>query len=195
MVVDKMFDSFQNFGYDFNRDAAGTELELNWIRPVLTREVSPQQPSGQAVFSGRLSTRRWTMIVKGTSQEVLAFILPADKLIGFNLSSTHYVPYFKLLPTSDGLDVRWKIGKTVLTPELLQRVFQDLFVSLIKHAKGDIRGTEKFDPKKLGISQATPKRWEPRKTFTRSIAMRSLKTCARCTLLQAITRRTQAQRK
>ena len=144
-VVDRMFDAFQNYGYDFNREAAGTELELNWIRPVLTRE-----PSGGSVFSGRLSTRRWTMVVKGTPQEILSYILPADKLIGFSLSASSFEPYLQLLPSSDGLDVRWKAGRTPVSAEVFPRLYQDLFVTLIRHAQGLVRGQQKFDTGKIG---------------------------------------------
>ena len=86
-----MFDAFQNYGYDFNQEASGTELELNWIRPVFTKE-----PNGGNVFAGRLSTRLWTMVIKGTPQDVQAYILPADKMIGFSLSSTAFKPYFAM---------------------------------------------------------------------------------------------------
>ncbi len=144
-VVDRMFDAFQNYGYDFNREASGTELELNWIRPVLTRE-----PSGGSVFSGRLSTRRWTMVVKGTPQEILSYILPADKLIGFSLSASSFEPYLQLLPSSDGLDVRWKAGRTPVSAEMFPRLYQDLFVTLIRHAQGLVRGQQKFDTSKIG---------------------------------------------
>jgi len=142
-VVERMFDAFQNYGYDFNKEATGSELELNWIRPVLGKEGS------LSVFSGRLSTRRWTMIIKGLPQEVLAFILPTDKLIGFSLSTTEFKPYIKMQPCSDGLDVRWKVDKTVIAPEYFSRLFQQMFVALIKHAQNDGGGGDTFDVRKL----------------------------------------------
>jgi len=147
-VVERMFDAFQNYGYDFNQEASGTELELNWIRPVFTKE-----PNGGNVFAGRLSTRLWTMVIKGTPQDVQAYILPADKMIGFSLSSTAFKPYFAMWPLSDGLDVKWRVEKTVLTPELFAKVVQDLFVALIKHAKHDIQGNQSFDLRRIGVNQ------------------------------------------
>lgn len=156
ILVDRMFDAFQNYGYDFNKDATGSELELNWIRPVLSKE-----PSGLSVFSGRLSTRRWTMVVKGTPQEILAFILPADKLIGFSLSSTQFKPYLRMLPTSDGLDVRWKIDKIVIPPEVVPRLYQDLFAALIRNAQNLATGEQICDVKRLLGAAGKPVKIEP----------------------------------
>ena len=69
-IVDKIFDIFQNSAYEFNKIAAGSELELNWVRPFLTKEGSPSWLGSNVepvtVFTGRMSTRLWTLIMKGT---------------------------------------------------------------------------------------------------------------------------------
>jgi hypothetical protein len=154
-LVDRMFDAFQNHAYEFNQHAGGSELGLNWIRPFLSKETSAtwheNQSSVSTIFSGRISTRRWTMVVKGTPEEVTVFILPADKLIGFALSHKNYRPYFTMEPYVDGLDVRWRCRNCPLPNEVFPKVYRELFMALIRHAKDEAEGTEFFDLSKIGI--------------------------------------------
>lgn len=157
-TVDKMFDVFQNCAYEFNKIAAGTELEINWIRPFLSKEVTAnwqQQEHANLIFSGRVSTRRWTMVVKGTVDEVVVFILPADKLIGFALSANNFKPYFTMIPISENLDVRWQIEEHIMPPELFQNIYKELFNGLIRFAREEAHPDEVFTLRQIGIEIPT----------------------------------------
>ncbi len=156
-TVDKMFDIFQNCAYEFNKVAAGSELEVNWIRPFLSKEVTNswhQQENANLIFSGRVSTRRWTMVIKGTIEEVVVFILPADKLIGFALSHNNFKPYFTMTPISDKLDVHWRIEEHNMPPELFPTIYKELFDGLIRFAREEARLDETFTLRQIGIVPA-----------------------------------------
>ncbi len=156
-TVDKMFDIFQNCAYEFNKVAAGSELEVNWIRPFLSKEVTNswhQQENANLIFSGRVSTRRWTMVIKGTTEEVAVFILPADKLIGFALSHNNFKPYFTMTPISDTLDVHWRIEEHNMPPELFPTIYKELFDGLIRFAREEARLDETFTLRQIGIVPA-----------------------------------------
>lgn len=153
-TVDRMFDTFQNCAYEFNKIAAGTDLELNWIRPFLSKEVTNswhQSENFVLVFSGRMSTRRWTMVVKGTSEDVQVFILPADKLIGFALSAKNFKSYFCMTPQASDMDVRWKVAGHVLGNEKFPVIFKELFDALIRFAKDEADPNEVFDLTQIGL--------------------------------------------
>lgn len=157
-TVDKMFDVFQNCAYEFNKIAAGSELEINWIRPFLSKEVTTnwqQQEHANLIFSGRVSTRRWTMVVKGTVEEVVVFILPADKLIGFALSANNFKPYFTMIPISENLDVRWQIEEHIMPPELFNNIYKELFNGLIRFAREEAHPDEVFTLRQIGIEIPT----------------------------------------
>ena len=111
-LVDKMFDSFQNLAFEFNAMAQASELELTWIRPTISREnISSWHQAAQvvSVFTGRISTRKWTMVVRGTYDSVLAYTVPADKLLAFTNQPSNFHPVIELFPTADGLTVRWNV--------------------------------------------------------------------------------------
>ncbi|MGH9552944.1 MAG: hypothetical protein ACRD3W_26425, partial [Terriglobales bacterium] len=125
-----------------------------WIRPFLSKESASnwhQQDAFVLVFSGRISTRRWTMVVKGTQEEVLIFILPADKLIGFALSHKNFKPYFSMQPANEGLGVKWKVEDFELTQDLFPMIYAELFEALIRHAKDEANPNEAFSLSQIGI--------------------------------------------
>jgi hypothetical protein len=157
-LIDQMFDVFQNCAYEMNKFATGTELELNWIRPFLSKEGIPTQHSTDnnlmVIFSGRMSTRRWTMVIKGTLEYIQFFILPADKLIGFALSTSNFRPFFMMEPACEGLNVSWHINRSPLRREMFPVIQRELFNGLIRHATGEIKENECFDLELLGLAPA-----------------------------------------
>ncbi len=159
-TVDHMFDLLQNCAYEFNKFAQGTELELNWIRPFVAKEGSISWHSNDnkmtLVFSGRMSTRRWTMVVKGTLLSVQIFILPADKLIGFALSNQNFKPYFQMEPFCDGLDVDWRIDDYEIESDNFPIITKEIFNALIRHAKDEAAENESFDLRAAGILPPEP---------------------------------------
>lgn len=153
-MIDRMFDLLQNSAYEFNKKVNGTDLELNWIRPFLAKEQAGAW-SGKdnivLVFSGRLSTRLWTMVVKGTEEDVLVYILPTDKLIGFALSHTEFKCFLRMKPVVDGADVRWQVLGHVLEPDQHKLMTRVLFDSLVRHAQGKAKPDEAFSLEQIGL--------------------------------------------
>jgi len=153
--VDRMFDSFQNCAYEINRHAAGSDLELNWIRPFLQKETiggwRNKQPEVIEVLSGRLSTRLWTMVVRGVKQEISIHIMPTDRLISFGTNPDDFKVYLKILPLIDGLGVKWTIDETELAVEKYSDIYRELFESLIRYARGKAGVDETFNVKTVGL--------------------------------------------
>jgi|GEM_PF-3873177 len=138
-LVDKMFDRFQNLAFEFN-SVATPELELTWIRPVISREnIASWHQAAQvvAVFAGRISTRYWTMVVRGTPDCVLAYVIPADKLLTFSNQPANFQPVIELIPMADGLTVRWSLMGRLVNAEDLHNVYRALLDNMIRVAQDD----------------------------------------------------------
>lgn len=156
-MVDRMFDSFQNIAYDFNMRTGGSDLELNWVRPSIMRESSNawhQKAAHIEVFTGRMSTRYWTLVIRGTFEGVLAYVLPADKLISFGLNPTEFKPYFDIKPVADGFDIIWKIDEKVVSQDLFPSIYRSLMDALISFAQDEGSIAEQFDLTEIGISDS-----------------------------------------
>lgn len=154
-IVDRMFDNFQNTAYGFNRVTQGSDLELTWIRPSLTSEAQGNWVEGSAegvrVFSGRISTRYWTLVVRGTARSILTFILPSDKLLSFGSSAIDFEPYLEIFPQSDGMSVTWFVKDREITPDIFPSVFRALLDGLIRFANEEAVANEAFRLEDIGF--------------------------------------------
>ncbi|HMO23251.1 MAG TPA: hypothetical protein PKC98_20000, partial [Candidatus Melainabacteria bacterium] len=154
-IVDRMFDNFQNTAYGFNRVTQGSDLELTWIRPSLTSEAQGNWVEGSAegvrVFSGRISTRYWTLVVRGTARSILTFILPSDKLLSFGSSAIDFEPYLEIFPQSNGMSVTWFVKDREITPDIFPSVFRALLDGLIRFANEEAEANEAFRLEDIGF--------------------------------------------
>lgn len=154
-IVDRMFDNFQNTAYGFNQVTQGSDLELTWIRPSLTTEAQGNWVDGAAegirVFTGRISTRYWTLVVRGTANSISSYILPSDKLLSFGTSALDYDPYAELFPRSDGMAVTWHIKEFEIAQDTFPGVFRALLDGLIRFANEEAEPDECFRLEDIGL--------------------------------------------
>lgn len=155
-IIDGMFDHFQNTAYEFNRVTGGSDLELSWIRPCLTRERVSEwhatQYEAADLFSGRISTRYWTLVVRGTVNGITAFILPADKMLQFNSEPGQFKTFLRMLPSSDGFRVDWLVGRQEIPPSLMPGVYRALLDGLVRFANEEASGDDCFRLTDIGIA-------------------------------------------
>lgn len=147
-IVDRMFDQFQNLAYDFNQVASASDLELTWIRPSINRENVGNWHSGAqyiSVFSGRISTRYWTLVVRGSFETITAHIIPADKLLTFNSAPANYMPMLEMMPYFDGAMVYWSAGSKQLKSEDIQQAARAVLDSLVQVAQEDVPPSKPID--------------------------------------------------
>src|SRR5262249_32430793 len=96
--VDGIFDLLQMAAYEINKGTHGSELEPTWVPPEPEKEKEPQPLWTTELVKpppvvGRLSTRFWSLVLKGSATEIQAYILPVEKLLSFSTSATSFVSY------------------------------------------------------------------------------------------------------
>ncbi|MBX9670232.1 MAG: hypothetical protein K2X93_21710 [Candidatus Obscuribacterales bacterium] len=160
-IVDRMFDNFQNTAYEFNQVTSGSDLELTWMRPRLQQEETniwhENTRHMSEVFSGRISTRYWTLAVRGTVGGIGAYILPSDKLLSFSSAPSNFGCYLSIIPVSDGMSVDWLIHKRAIDPELFPSVYRALLDGLIRFASDEALAGETFRLEDIGfVQEAAP---------------------------------------
>lgn len=159
-IVDRMFDNFQNTAYEFNRVTSGSELELTWIRPTLiVEELGTWHEStrtSQEVFAGRISTRYWTLAVRGTVAGIGTYILPSDKLLGFSTSPSSFGCYLSMIPDTDGMAVSWLISNRAIDPDMYPSVYRALLDGLIRYASDEAQPGEVFRLEDIGFVPEAP---------------------------------------
>ena len=146
--MDKIFDYFLDYAYDFNPAVAGTDLEVSWERPVVynepVRERKWDDPDKMMwIFKGSVSTRSWSLILRGTIERIHGYIVPKDKIIALSGSSISFYPYLEMVAVTEKGLTTWTVDDVEMPFERVHEVAEDLFGALIRVARGEQTADEK----------------------------------------------------
>jgi hypothetical protein len=147
-LVDQLFDFFQQYEFDFNKSAAGTDYLIAIERPTFVNESvrgAFGTPDTLQAFRGRLSTRFYTLLLRSTADLIEGWVLPAEMIFGFRADDGLYQPYVTILPTmgSNG-EQSWKVNDTSIDSSQTRLLAKQLFGALVRHAKGEADDEESF---------------------------------------------------
>ena len=156
-IIDRLFDNFKRYAFEFNRTQANRELVINCERPASMRTQAEYSEMGRQIkfCLGHLSAREWALVVQGEENRVRGYITPVEYLVGFRPNQTDFAPYIEMKlttdPTGNSRDMVWTIDNQLLAMESLPALSRRLFGQLVKVSRGESDNTEKFvfDPHEL----------------------------------------------
>lgn len=147
--LDKMFDRFEIYGFQFNQTAQGSDLLVSCTRPIKRNSnhgyLYGETDASCITYAGHLATRLWSMVLRGCASKVEIFIIPAELLLGFSVHSIDESGYKPLLIIETGQRnglLIWRVGETVIAVEQLPALAKELFGDLIKVASGQLSESE-----------------------------------------------------
>lgn len=146
-LLDHIFDCFQQYEYDFNRTVVGTDLVVSIDRPQWATEVIRHkfQPSESVqVFRGKISTRQWTLFIRGRKDMVEGWVMPIDKLISFTTDQNAFVRFLLIEGTWKKQNIFWAIDGDEVPWEAARSLAKQLFGALVKIARGEASDSEPF---------------------------------------------------
>jgi hypothetical protein len=140
--VDRLFDYFQDFAFEFNPSIRSSELEVTYERPLVTKEVISynawREPEKTLMlFKGWLSTRSWTLVTRGTKDKIDVYIVPAERVIGITRTQNRYSPLVQLESTFDKGKVFWRRDGALVQFDDIGDLAKELFTALIKFSRGE----------------------------------------------------------
>jgi hypothetical protein len=159
-LLDHLFDCFQQYEYEFNRTVHGTDLMVQIDRPQIAMETIKQkfQPSETVqVFRGRISTRQWTLLIRGRDQMVEGWIMPIDKLISFTGDPGSFIRFLFIEAVWLNGDLQWRIDGVEVPWEHVRSLAKQLFGALVKVARGEASDQTPFS---LRPKQAVDRSYE-----------------------------------
>ena len=153
--LEKMFDHFERYASRFNEKARGTDLIVNYSRPLGADKVNNQDlrdsngnaPSIDSVYEGHLSTRFWAMLFRGSLGKIEVFVIPAEVLLGFSthqISESAYSPLLTIESDWQNGQLKWHIAQTVISIEQVPLLAKELFGDLVRVASGQMSESELF---------------------------------------------------
>ncbi|MBK7837832.1 MAG: hypothetical protein IPJ49_09155 [Candidatus Obscuribacter sp.] len=147
-VIERLFDNFRRYSFEFNRTREDRELEVFCERPSSMRMTAEYMELGVPIkfCLGTLSTRQYSLIVQGEEKRIRAFIVPVEYMIGFKPGQTEFKAHLdmKLAADRSSSDAVWLIDGQILSLASLPALSRRLFTQLIKVSKGESNFEEKF---------------------------------------------------
>jgi hypothetical protein len=160
-VVDRLFDNFKRYAFEFNRSLEHREHVVNCERPSSMRSQADYTDMGQPIrfCIGHISTRDWALVVQAEENRVRAFITPIKFLVSFRPDQKDFEPYVELLLVRDRVgnsrQMIWTIDGQALALESIPALSRRFFGQLVKVSRGEANNTETFvfDPHDLSALQ------------------------------------------
>src|SRR5690606_2774403 len=130
--VDTLFDHFQDFAYEFNRSVSAVELSVKVERPtphveVLSYNAWREPEKTMMLFKGWGSTKKWTILVRGTKDNIESYVVPVERAISITRAQSTYAPMVRLDSIWEKGKVSWRQGEAPMDQEELVTIAQELF--------------------------------------------------------------------
>jgi hypothetical protein len=163
-VIDRLFDNFKRYAFEFNRSLEQRELVVNCERPSSMRSQADYVDyNGPIRFcTGHISSRDWALVFLAEEHRVRGYIAPIKYLVGFRPDQRDFEPYVELLLQRDRVgnsrQMVWTINGQLLALESIPTLSRRFFGQLVKVTRGEASSSEKFvlDPNDLKIPVAEP---------------------------------------
>lgn len=146
--LDRLFDEFDRYSFEFAKTPAATALTVECQRPVSLKESLAVAPGETPVLvEGTLLAGNWTMILQAQERLIRAYVVPSDYVDGFHARQSFYSPFMEIEAFPQGGQMgqmRWKLDNDWLTAELMPKFSKQLFGALLKVTGGEVNNTERF---------------------------------------------------
>ena len=152
-LIDGLFDLMQIYATEINHGTGGSELELTCFPPQAIKDLSSGHAAFYPVILGRLSTRFWTLIVKGSCYTIEAFVLPAEELLKFNANTSAIKPYMQLNSRQENNKVQWSIDEALINEDHVGLITKHLMETLMNCACNRPLNPDGFSQTALGIKE------------------------------------------
>jgi hypothetical protein len=153
-MADKLFDDFQRYIYEFNKNPVGPDLMVQIERPTMLRHaVNKGFNKVPAVAQGHILTRFFAMVLKMYEHGMKAYVIPAENIVAFYGDDVEFLPFLEIDAAQSGNGTVWKVQNEAITPQSLPLLSKRLFSALIKVATGESVYTDPFNEAAKAKSQ------------------------------------------
>ena len=139
-LIDKVFGLLQRYTYEFNQIAAGTDLHVTGsisgeVTEVMRYNKAREAEETQTFFRARLSTRLFSLNLRGHDDTVEFFLVPANKAMALSKSESELKPLTSIQVRITDQGMMWRMEGGVPAVESLEELCMWLFSNLISETK------------------------------------------------------------
>jgi hypothetical protein len=143
-ILDRFFDDFQRYCFEFNKTVVELEsrVQSERARPVNLKMPFTEEP---VIYQGHLTTSAWSMIVEAQENAISVFFVPTDFLLGFHSKRQAFEPHMIMRSEkSQQGALYWQIDGVPVQSNMLPTISKKLFAALIRICSGETEYTVKF---------------------------------------------------
>lgn len=153
--IDALFQEFGGLTYGFNENAVGGDLFVSTERPSVleTKDDTVWYKPVTRCYQGRLTTRFWSLAVKGDEKRIALYLFPNEMTLGFktgDYADNELPPILVAEPAQIGGRNTWTIQGEEAAIAMMGPLAKELFGDLIRVASGKMEQSELFNSHKHG---------------------------------------------
>lgn len=153
--MDALFQEFAGLAYGFNENAVGGDLFVSTERPSVseTRDDSVWYKPVNKNYQGRLTTRFWSLAVRGDEKRIALYLFPNEITLQFktgDFSDLELPPILVAEPAKLNGRSTWTIQGEEASITMMGPLAKELFGDLIRVASGKMEESELFNAHKIG---------------------------------------------
>jgi hypothetical protein len=139
-LIEQSFDLLRAYAWEFNGFLAYPELHVTATKPaevteVLRYSIFREPLTTTSKLRARLSTRFYSLILRGQQNSVEFILMPACKVIGLTGAENVYEPMAAFSPVIDESSVYWQVEGQLLSNDRLEAICRRAFSNLIEMSK------------------------------------------------------------
>lgn len=144
-MMDHLFEIFKAYAYELNNAVGFSQLHMAATNPQSVTEVTKfdkmRNPLETVTHQrARLSTSRFSLVLKGDKKGIEFFIIPVDKALGLSRQEVNYGAIFAIQVRLEKANAYWETheGKP-LTSFHVESICMELFHTLVEATKAQVR--------------------------------------------------------
>ncbi len=139
-LIDKIYGLLQRYTFEFNQIAAGTDLHVSGTISGDVTEVTRfskmrEAEETETYFRARLSTRVYSLVMRGKNEFVEFYLLPVNKVMALSKMENEYKPLSRIQVRITEEGMMWRMENGVPNVDSLDELCMWLFGNLVNETK------------------------------------------------------------
>jgi hypothetical protein len=155
-IVDKLFDDFQRYAFQFNQTEPNRDYLITCRRPT-----ADDYRQANASYQGNLQNSSWALLISGEPKAIKVILVHPRFLYDDDSRRPALMPSMQISADVEKGRSSWNIDGHPINASHLPAISKMIFARLVRVSRGEVSESEKltFTPEKPVISESDPPVW------------------------------------
>gem|GEM_PF-3038791 len=144
--VDRLFDCFGAYEYEYNQTVTRPELKVQVSRPEFVQSAERDRATGEPIqiIRGRLHTPDWSLSIRALPDRIEGYIIPNNMAIRLTMNPGEFFRYLEIYVERRDDSVALSLSGQTVEWEDVPALAKELFGIIVRVARGEGEPTEPF---------------------------------------------------